>query len=195
MDLIRYGTMDNKIMSDSARCIVDVARRCSIYLRNKEKARNLLFHIVNNKKVQGRLFDAYKDAEVHGGFHVQWSGGEIVCLRICVIFTFVYSGALRYDFAVSPKRSGNAGIIHEVYQSMIILEALDIAFMDEFRSRARKAIQDKLRWCIDYDISKGNETIIDIKNYLINKFGAKRLENLNEPSSCLVFIPFLSFFL
>ena len=195
MDVIRYDTMDNEVMSESARCIVDVGRRCSIYIRSKEKARHLLMYIIGNKKIQGRLFGQFRDSDVCGGFHLQWSGGEIICLRVSVIFTYLFSGALRYDLAVSPIRSGNSGIIHKVYTAMIIIEELDIAFMDQFRSRSRKAIQDKLKWCIDYDSSKGNEPIIDIKNYLIKKFGAKRLEDKGEPSSCLVFIHLFLFFL
>ena len=193
MDMIRYSTMKQPAMSKAAEMMINVSRRLAPYIRQRTKAQKFLLFVSQNKAKNGRLFGMYNDANMVGGlgYTVQWTGPEMIVLKISVIFVSSYKAALRYDSTASPLRQGNLRLFHRVYHAFICVEDLDIAFIEHFRNREVKAIKDKFVWCLKYDSSKGNDTIIQIKDYLIKKFNAKILEASFEPSSGLFNLYFL----
>lgn len=185
--------MKQPAMSKAADQMINVSRRLAPYIRMRTKAQNMLLYISQNKAKNGRLFGMYSDANMVGavGYAVQWTGPEMIVLKISVIFVSLYKAALRYDSSASPLRQGNLRLFHRVYHGFICIEDLDIAFLEHFRNREVKAIKDKFVWILKYDERKGNEHVIQIKEYLIKKFNAKVLEASFEPSSGMFNLYFL----
>ena len=159
MDLIRYSTMNMSSINQTTEKIIDVKRRLGRYVRDIDKAQEILLRIVADKKKKGRTFGAYKDSEIWGGFNCRWSQVELIILLYTLIFTNIYGPTLRFDFTVNLVSSGNLNVIHRVFNALIVAEELDILFIADIKSRSAKSIRDKLLLCGEYEGSDKNSAI------------------------------------
>ena len=188
MDLIRYSTIENKAIQDAAASIVSIDRKLAAYLRDDNKAAELIVIITANKSKQGRLFGKNRDLAVigsSGNKNNKWSHPECIVLKVSLLFIVQFGGALRFDSNASPASQSNVNVIHRVYNALILKEDLDIAYSTDFRERKNKAIKDKLILCSKLKASEPNGVLLEIKTILVKHLKINQFRK--EPSSGLLF--------
>ena len=188
MDMIRYQTLSSRKIDDVKGKLIDVNRRLGKYLRDDAFAKQLVLYVTDNMKKKGRTFGAYKEDQVSGGWNCRWSTIELQGLLYSLLFIFHYGGVLRYDFASSPIQKSNVKITKRVYEGMMVLEELDILYLQQVKARNEKAIKDKMALCGKFEIkdpADGESIIGKIHCVLIEKFKYRKFEDSKEPSSGL----------
>ena len=188
MDMIRYSTMKNRKIDEAKDKIVDVGRRFSKYLRNDEYAKKLIQLILENMKKKGRTFGTYTGDQVSGGCNTHWSHIELKDLEVTLLFIFNYGSILRYDFSTLPTQKSNCKIILRTFEGFMIIEEIDLLYIESVKSRTEKSFKDKLQLCAKYEITDKSdaESIMGrIHTILIEKFEYDKLKSQKEPSSGL----------
>ena len=105
-----------------------------------------------------------------------------------LLFTLTYGGILRYDFVSAPIQRSYVKITKRVHEGMMVLEELDILYLQQVKARNEKSIKDKILLCAKFDINDpaDSESIIGkIHCVLMEKFEFKKFEDSKEPSSGL----------
>jgi len=142
MDKKRYAIANTEEMVVDASQIFSVTETLKVYVRDPNKARDLINFIKNAMRRQGHLYE--HPHGLVGRYSTQWTACENEILRIDLAFLFDWGSELGYDKSMLPWSSGNVAIAWRVHHGLINIEELDVTLRSLLNPRDSKSLSDRM---------------------------------------------------